>query len=770
MHQGKVIFPVEPWTITETEVKLENNQRCETIFAVANGYIGMRGNVEEGYSGPEGYSLNGTYLNGFYDSTPIQYGEEAFGYAKNRQTMLNVADAKGIELWVDGEKFDVLQSKVIDYKRQLDMQRGIMTRSIMWETKQGKQVELRMERMASFANKHIAMIRYHVKVRNVQAQLEFVSTLNGEVTNQVTMGDPRTGSGFAGQVLLTEKLSREGTIHGIAQRTKNTQFALVSAMNHKLNTEHEQLVSEQDQLIELRYRLDAAPDQDIVLDKYIAYVSSKDYEESQLWPLAVAELNDATKKGYVWFLSRQEEILADFWQAADVFVDGDDLLQQGLRFNAYHLFQSVGRDGKTNIGAKGITGEGYEGHYFWDTETYILPFFLYNRPEISRQLLKYRHSILPKAKARAAELGYKGALYAWRTIDGEETSPYYPAGSAQLHINADIAYAVKKYVEVTKDESYLFNEGLDVLIETCRFFADAGDWIEGKGFCINGVTGPDEYTAMVNNNAYTNLMVKDQLEFTVKSLQKLQGTGVWSSIKDKHTLDEKEIEAWLSMAEQMYIHRVGNLIGQDDSFLEKARWDFENTPKEKYPLLLHFHPMVIYKYQVLKQADLVLAMYLQGNRFTREEKLVNYQYYEPLTTHDSSLSASIYAIVGAELGEIEKAYSYFMQSVRMDLDDYHNNVKDGIHSASMAGSWLTIVNGFAGMRHDDQAISFHPTIPSAWTSYTFRVLFHGSLVEVSVTAEQTTYRLIKGDPIQLCHKKQVLLLDGVQTCLNGPNE
>ncbi|WP_152395023.1 glycoside hydrolase family 65 protein [Paenibacillus guangzhouensis] len=764
MHQGKVIFPQEPWTITETEVNLAHNQRCETVFAVANGYIGMRGNTEEGYSGPEGYSLNGTYLNGFYDSTPIQYGEEAFGYAKNRQTMLNVADAKGISLWVDGEKFDVLQSKIIDYKRQLHMKQGVMTREIVWETRQGKQVELRIERMASFVNKHMALIRYEAKVRSAAAQMEFVSTLNGEVTNQVTMGDPRTGSGFAGQVLLTEGLRADGAIHGTAQRTKNTKFVLVSAVNHALNVEHESACHEQGQLIELRYRCEAAPDQAVVLDKYIAYFASKDYEEAELWPMAVTALTDAKAKGYNWFRERQEEILADFWQVADVSVEGDELLQQGLRFNAYHLFQSVGRDGKTNIGAKGITGEGYEGHYFWDTETYILPFFLYNRPEISRQLLKYRHSILPKAKARAAELGYEGALYAWRTIDGEETSPYYPAGSAQLHINADIAYAVKKYVEVTRDEDYLLQEGLDILVETCRFFADAGDWIEGKGFCINGVTGPDEYTAMVNNNAYTNLMVKDQFEFTVKSLRKLEQTAAWQGVQARYGLEERELEAWTTMAEQMYIHRVGQLIGQDDSFLEKAPWDFANTPREKYPLLLHFHPMVIYKYQVLKQADLVLAMYLQGHRFTREEKVVNYKYYEPLTTHDSSLSASIYAIVGAELGEIEKAYQYFMQSARMDLDDYHNNVKDGIHSASMAGSWLTIVNGFAGMRHDEEVITFNPTIPSAWTSYTFRVLFHGSLVEVSVTKEQTTYRLIEGCPVELRHGEQSFMLESERVC------
>jgi len=764
MKQGSIIYPNEPWTITEETPALVNNQRSETVFAVANGYIGMRGSFEEGFSGSEGLSLNGTYLNGFYESTPIQYGEEAFGYAKNRQTMLNVADSKGIELWVDGERFDVMKSTVEEYRRQLHMRQGTMTRSLRWKTGQGKLLDLHIERFASFAEKHLALIRYRVTPLNFSGPLRIVSTMNGEVSNQVTMGDPRTGSGFAGQVLLTKELKENGTYGGMLHRTKNTGFTLVSGMEHDLNTAYTATTVMQDQRMEMTFTVEAVQGEVVMFDKFISYHSCKEETQADLWSRSIALLTSAKTKGYEWYQLQQAEILAEFWSTADISVEGDPALQQGLRFNAYHLFQSVGRDGETNMGAKGITGEGYEGHYFWDTETYVLPFFLYTTPSIARQLLKYRHRILPKAKARAAELGYAGALYAWRTIDGEETSPYYPAGSAQLHINADIAYAVKKYVEATNDDAYLLEEGLDILIETCRFFADAGDWIEGKGLCLNGVTGPDEYTAMVNNNTYTNVMVKDQLEFTVHSLRRMKNDiNAWNRLTLCHQVSDQELDEWSRMAEHMYVHRAKGLIGQDDSFLDKAVWDFDGTPKDKYPLLLHYHPMVIYKYQVLKQADLVLAFYLQGHLFTKEEKLANYRYYEPLTTHDSSLSACIYAIVAAELGEIEKAYDYFMQSARMDLDDFHGNVKDGIHSASMAGSWLTIVNGFAGMRHDEDELTFCPTIPAAWSSYAFRVQYHGRIVEVSVTKDAATYTLAVGEPIRLKHGNKPFVLEGCMT-------
>ncbi|WP_322903287.1 HAD-IA family hydrolase [Paenibacillus campi] len=754
MREGSTIYEVEPWVIRETSFNPQYNRRSETVFTVANGYIGMRGHFEEGMDVPEIDTLNGTYLNGFYDSADIIYGEEAYGYARKRQTMLNVTDSKIIELWIEGERFNMMAGRIIDYERVLNMQTGILTRRMTWESGRGKCISICIERLVSFENKHMAMIRYTVKPLNFSGEITLVSALNGEVHNEISEGDPRAGAAFTGQVLQTIGNLSGGTRMALEQRTSETEFNLYCAADHRANHKYELKTEQQEQRIEKHFVFNLNQDQEAVLEKSIVYYTSRDYEPAHLPILAESTLDDMRKDGFNTLAKLQKEHLDAFWETADIQVEGDEKLQQGLRFNAFHLFQSVGRDGKTNIAAKGITGEGYEGHYFWDTETYIMPFFLYTQPELAHQLLEFRYHTLPKARERAVEMAALGALYPWRTIGGEEVSAYYPGGTAQYHINADVAHAVIQYAEATGDEEFLRTKGLEMLVETCRFFLSVGDWIPGKGFCINGVTGPDEYTAIVNNNTYTNMMVKDQLEFTARKLKKWREDDAASHeamIGSPMGLTDEEIDVWERAADAIYIHRQSGLIGQDDSFLDKGIWDFENTPADKYPLLLHYHPLVIYRHQVLKQADLILAMYMLGHRFTKIEKVRNYAYYEPLTTHDSSLSAAIHAIIAAELGTMDPAYEFFIQSARMDLDDFHSNAKDGIHAASMAGSWLTIVGGFAGMRQYDGMLHFEPKLPPNWTRYSFRVQFQHRLLEINIEQNITTYRVIRGEPLMIGH-------------------
>jgi alpha,alpha-trehalose phosphorylase len=754
MRTGQVIYPFEPWTVTENDFDIETNQRDETVFAVGNGYIGIRGNFEEGYDGPPGTSLHGTYLNGFYDTAPIAYPKARhYGHPQFHQTMLNVADGKIIELYVDGEKFSLVHGKIEEYKRQLDMRKGTLTRTQIWETQTGKRVRIRIERFAAFTNKHLALIRYEATPLNFSGELTLVSAINGCVANQAGGGDPRAGSAFAGQVLHTIDSYEHETFGALLQQTSMTRFLLLCGMEHQINQAYELETKLKGQRLEKRFRVEAAEGGTVVLDKFITYYTSKDDPEQELLQRVTDELEVAKTAGFEQIAAYHQAYLDDFWRRADVSVKGDTALQQALRFNAFHLLQSVGRDGRTNIGAKGITGEGYDGHYFWDTETYMLPFFLYTKPDITKQLLRYRHHVLPKAKARAAEMGQAGALFAWRTIDGEETSAYPAASTAQIHINADICYALKKYAEATGDKAFLYREGAEILFETSRFFADYGAWIEGRGFCLTGVTGPDEYTTVVDNNTYTNLMVKDQLEYAVKVAKELQSECPerWAELQEAMGITEEELAEWEKAARHMYIHRQNGLIGQDDSFLNKPVWDFANTPKENYPLMLHYHALFINRHQVLKQADLVMAMHTQGNRFMSWEKQRNYNYYEPLTTHDSSLSTCIHGIVGAELGYLDKAYEFFMHTARVDLDDYHLNTKDGIHTASMAGSWLMIVNGFAGMRQVDGELRFQPEIPSSWPSCTFRLTFRGSLLSVKITQDHTVYRLEEGEPVLIHH-------------------
>jgi len=769
----KPLYGTDEWAIIEDQFDEITNVEDETIFSLGNGYIGMRGNLEEGFNGKQGRTVNGTYINAFYESEPIHYPEGAYGYARNSQTMINVTNGKIIELYVDGEKFDLLSGKLLAYKRTLDLRRGVLIREMTWQSSAGRTVDIRIRRLVSLTRKHIAAIEYEVKPVNFSGTLELVSRLDGAVRNQVSADDPRVGSALAGQVLTTVEQSYRDTFGMLRQQTKNTRFTIVTGMEHAVQPEAACRIEgggEGDRLF-VRFTFDAREGQTVGITKFLAYHTSKEAPEApgtlRLADDAARTLAEAKRDGYAVLVDEQEQYLKDYWSRTDVEIFGDPLLQQSIRYSAFQLLQSVGRDGTSNIGAKGLTGEGYEGHYFWDTEIYIFPFFLYTNPEISKSLLEYRYSILDHARERARILSQKGALYAWRTIGGEETSAYYPAGTAQYHINADIIHAVKQYMNATDDMEFFAAKGAEMLFETARFWEDLGDYIAGKGFCINGVTGPDEYTAIVNNNAFTNLMAKDHLEYAVKMAGRLRDEApqAYRELADKIGMDESEIMAWQRAADEMYVpyDEERGIVAQDDTFLEKAVWDFANTPEDKYPLLLHYHPLVIYRHQVLKQADVVLALLLQHHRFTLAEKKRNYDYYEPITTHDSSLSTCIYSIIASEIGYRDKAYDYFKQTARMDLDDVNGNVKDGVHTAAMAGTWLSIVYGFAGMREHEGVLRFQPTIPPAWEGYRFKVTYRNRVIEVYVSKKEVRYTLVQGESITIQHHQNDVALEQGQS-------
>ena len=460
----------------------------------------------------------------------------------------------------------------------------------------------------------------------------------------------------------------------------------------------------------------------------------------------------------------QKRELDRYWEIADVRITGDDLLQQGIRFNLFSLLQAAGRDGRTSIAAKGLSGEGYEGHYFWDAETYALPYFIYTHPDIARQLLLFRCRTLDKARARARELGHRGALFPWRTIAGEETSPYFPAGTAQYHIDADIAFGLGKYISATGDRTLLLEGGAELLFETARFWRDLGSYVDEQDgeFCINEVTGPDEYTALVNNNFYTNLMAQWNLEYACSVAHDLETTvpGEYRRIATALDLTPAEIEEWARAATRMRLpfHRRLGIHAQDDLFLTRAVWDFAGTPPEKYPLLLHYHPLNVYRFQVLKQPDVVLAQVLLPERFSMAEKKRNFDYYDPLTTGDSSLAPCIQSIAAAELGYTEQAYSYFRQTARMDLDDVGGNTSAGVHTAAMAGTWMSLVYGFAGMRDRQPQLCFNPRLPARLTGMRIRLRFHGRLIEVALTQRDATYLLLEGEATSVCHRGRTLEL------------
>ncbi|HEX8955636.1 MAG TPA: glycosyl hydrolase family 65 protein [Burkholderiaceae bacterium] len=765
-HRRRHTFPLDPWGIRETGFDTDSHFLDETLFALGNGYIGLRGSHEETYTGPKGSSRDGSYLNGFYDTEEIHYPENAYGLARLNEFMLNVPNGKRIECFIEGERVDLLQGEVADYERALDFRRGIVERRFEWVSPQGRRIAISSRRIVCLAHKHLYGMQYQVRAMNFSGRVRLVSILDGAVKNLEAGDDPRVGSTVHGPSLHLLDLEQEGGYAALIQRTTNSGFTLVSAIESELSGASGTIGhAVHGQRIETLFDCDLARGGSAGLVKFGCYFSSRDFPEAELASRARETLREARLSGFDALCAEQEAWLADFWKQADVEIAGDDALQQGMRFNQFHLLQSVGRDGKSNIAAKGVTGEGYEGHYFWDTEIYILPFFLYSKPDVARKLLEYRYAGLPKARERARQMAHgRGALYPWRTIAGEECSAYYPAGTAQYHINADIAYSIKQYVEISGDMAYLLQYGAEIVLDTARIWTGIGGYAPGEPdrFCINTVTGPDEYTAIVNNNYYTNLMAQLHLRYAVEVAETVMRAdpSAYARIAAAIELDPTEIAEWRRAADCMvlpYDEKRG-IHPQDDSFLSKKVWDFAATPRANYPLLLHYHPLVIYRHQVCKQADVVLALLLQGDRFTLEEKRRDFDYYEKITTHDSSLSSCIFSIIAAEVGYADKAYDYFMETARLDLDDTHGNTCHGVHTAAMAGTWLGVACGFGGMRGYGGNLRFAPSLPRQWSHYRFRVHVRGQLLQVQVAQDGVEYRLLKGEHLNFAHRGEAVEL------------
>jgi alpha,alpha-trehalose phosphorylase len=758
-------FPLDPWGIRESGFDTASHFLHETLFALGNGYIGLRGTFEEGYSGPAGTSLDGTYLNGFYESEPIVYPETAFGLARTNQFMLNVPNAKGIELWLGDERFDPLAGTLGHYERSLDFRTGVLQRSLEWTSASGKRVAIRSRRVVPFTHKHLFAIEFEVTPLNFSGPVRLLSTVDGAVQNQQAGDDPRVGSAVSGPALQTVRVEQDESISALIQRTHNSGFTLVSAIDSAVQCDAPVRLANQrrGERAGQGFEVDALAGQRIRLTKFGSYYSSRDYPLEELLPRARATLAQATAAGFEALCAEQARFLADFWDHADVEILGDDALQQGIRFNQFHLLQSVGRDGRTNIAAKGVTGEGYEGHYFWDTEIYIFPFFLYSKPEIARKLLEYRYAGLEQARERARQMSHaRGALYPWRTIAGGECSAYFPAGTAQYHINADIAYSIKLYYEATGDLAYMAQAGAEIVLETARIWLGIGSFDRNGRFCINEVTGPDEYTALVNNNYYTNAMAQMHLRFAADMADTIgrECPSDFERIVRATGLDDGEPAEWRRAADLMVLPYDGELgiHEQDDSFLSKKVWDFAATPKQNYPLLLHYHPMVIYRHQVCKQADVVLALLLLSDQFTLEDKRRDFDYYEAVTTHDSSLSSCIFSIIASEVGYHDKAYDYFMETARLDLDNTHGNTHYGVHTAAMAGTWMGVAYGFGGMRVSGGALRFAPTLPAQWQHYQFKIELRGTQLQVRVDRERVEYTLLQGDALGFSHRgRQVAL-------------
>jgi alpha,alpha-trehalose phosphorylase len=766
------IYPIDDWRLVEKRLAPKYLAQAETVFSTANGYLGLRGAFEEGMP----VCNHGTFLNGFYESWSIPYGEKAYGFAETGQTIVNVPDAKIIRLYVDDEPFDLASANILHYERALDLRAGTLDRSVLWETPAGRQILVESRRLVSFHEKHVAAIRYRVTVRNAEAALVVSSEVTTHPAEQTRPDDPRLGRLFDSPVLQTRIAEAREQRLLFAYVTRSSGMSMACGVEHTIETACRFNSKEfhGDGTGQVVFSIDAEEEQPITLTKYITYHTSRSDKCAELRARADRTLDRVVAHGFDRLLADQRAYLDDFWERSDVQVTGiHPRCQQCLRWNLFQLIQAVGRADFAGIPARGLTAQTYDGHYFWDMEMYLMPFLTYTAPRLARNVLRYRYSILDQARRRARQVNQKGALFPWRTINGEEASAYYAAGTAQYHINAAVSHALMKYVEITGDRAFLHECGAEILVETARLWYDLGFFSERQGgkFCIHSVTGPDEYATVVNNNTYTNLMARENLRYAVAVVNELKEhhPDVYQFLVHRTQFDPQEAEDWQRAADLMYVpfdDRLG-VHPQDDSFLDRKVWDFEHTPANRYPLLLYYHPLVIYRHQVIKQADIVLAMFLLSHEFTVDQKKRNFDYYDPLTTGDSSLSACIQSIVAAEIGYDESALDYFKYALLVDLANVGGNVKDGCRIASMGGTWMAVVYGLAGLRDHGGKLVFNPRPLVQKLRFTLTV--RGQRIEVDIADGQVTYTLVRGQGLTIWHQNDLIeLTEGKPMCRTLP--
>jgi alpha,alpha-trehalose phosphorylase len=745
------VLSVEPWAITEGELHLDLLAETESIFALSNGHIGLRGNLDEG----EPHRVPGTYLNGYFESRPMPYAEDGYGYPEEGQSLINVTNGKLIRLLVDDEPFDVRLGTLARHERVLDLRDGVLRRAVDWTSPAGQAVRVRSTRLVSFVHRAIAAICYEVEPVGESARVVVQSTLVANEPVVERLDDPRAAAALQAP-LVPEYHTNNDLEAALGHHTRLSGLRMAAAMDHVVDGPASTVTaSESDpELARVTVSTELAAGETLRVVKLIAYGWSSVRSMPALRDQVDAAVSSARRSGWEGLVTGQRAYLDDVWSRADVEIDGDPELQQAVRFALFQVVQAAARAEGRAIPAKGLTGRGYDGHTFWDAETYTLPVLTYTAPRAARDALLWRHSTLPLARTRARELRLHGAAFPWRTIRGEECSGYWPAGTAAFHINADVADAVRRYVVVTGDTDFEREAGLELLVDTARLWTSLGHHDAEGRFRIDGVTGPDEYTALVDNNVFTNLMAARNLRAAADVAGRVpEGAAALG-------VDEAEVGAWRAAADAMVVPFDAELgvTPQSEGFTRYRPWDFEGTPAAGYPLLLHYPYYLLYSSQVVKQADLVFALYCCGDQFDLEQKRRDFAYYEAVTVRDSSLSASIQAIVAAEVGHVERAYDYLRETALVDLRDLSGNTADGVHLASLSGAWLAIVAGFGGLRDYGETLSFAPCLPHAITRLNFHLLYRARRVSVEVRRDRARYELTAGDPLDVVHHGERLTL------------
>lgn len=749
-------FPNTPWQLVEARHEPGNAGTLETLFALGNGHLGIRG----AHWAAADSELPGSFINGLHEIWDIKHAENAFGFARTGQRILYIPDANNFTVMVDGEALSLAESEVLDYRRSVDFSTGVYECRITWQCRSGAVVTTTERRAVGFASRGSLGISLEVATDR-DVSLDVTSSVINRQDQPVedhSVHDPRRAGRHAGRVLLPLRLDGGDGSLRLAWEAAESKQRVGIAVDHWTSAGYQPFETQVDQDDStVRYVLAVSADQPFTLEKSVSYAAGAAVQDPET---DAAEVAEAGLRPVQDIFAESEAHYRSYWATSDILVDGGNPeLQQAIRWNLFQLAQATARADVAGIPAKGVTGSGYEGHYFWDQEVYLLPYLTYTNPDGARQVLEFRHGMLPEAKIRAKELSVDGALFPWRTINGLEASAYYAAGTAQFHIAAAIAFATNRYLWATGDTSFRDGMGAELLIETARMWISLGFFGKDGLFHIHGVTGPDEYTAVVNDNLYTNVMAR----FNLRAAAALEHAGVTQ--EERQLWEAAANRMQLPFDDRMQVH------SQDNDFMTLEPWDW-TTPRSKYPLLLHFHPLVIYRHQVLKQADTVLAMFLQWQDFTAEEKQRAFDFYDPITTGDSTLSACVQGIMAAEVGYSREALEHFTNAVFIDLDDTHGNTIDGVHIASTGGVWSSLVCGFAGLRDQGPAPYFDPRLPAEWDGLTFHLKVRGRLLLVRLTADSITLTVQDGDALDVDVRGHLLTVgaDPVQVALEPVTE
>lgn len=733
-------FPNTPWQLVETRHEPENAGTLETLFSLGNGHLGVRG----AHWAAADAELPGSFINGLHETWDIKHAENAFGFARTGQRILYIPDANNFTVVVDGESLGLAESEVLDYRRSVDFSTGIYECRITWQCRSGSVVTTTERRAVGYESRGSLGLSLEVSADR-DISLDVTSSVLNRQDQPVedhSAHDPRRAGRHAGRVLLPLRLDGGDGSLRLSWEAAESKQRVGLAVDHWTSAGHqpfETLVDQDDSSV--RYVLAVSAGEPFRLEKSVSYAAGRTVQDESVDAAALAE---AGLRPVADVFAESEAHYRGYWATSDIVVDGGEPeLQQAIRWNLFQLAQATARANVAGIPAKGVTGSGYEGHYFWDQEVYLLPYLTYTNPDGARQVLEFRHAMLPEAKVRAKELSVDGALFPWRTINGLEASAYYAAGTAQFHIAAAIAFATNRYLWATGDSAFREGMGAELLMETARMWISLGFFGKDGLFHIHGVTGPDEYTAVVNDNLYTNVMAR----FNLRAAAALDHPGV----------AQEERQLWAAAANLMHLPFDSRMQvhSQDNDFMTLEPWDW-TTPRSKYPLLLHFHPLVIYRHQVLKQADTVLAMFLQWQDFTAGEKQRAFDFYDPITTGDSTLSACVQGIMAAEVGYSGEALKHFTNAVFIDLDDTHGNTIDGVHIASTGGVWSSLVCGFAGLRDQGPVPYFDPRLPEEWDGLTFHLKISGRLLLVRLSSGAITLTVQEGDPLDVDVRGQVL--------------